>query len=309
MKAKATLKILVDIVMTALLLGQMGYHMMDNRMHEITGVMLCALFIAHHALNGGWHRGLLRGRYSAQRVLLTTIDALLMLVMLAIMTSAVLVSRHVFSFLGLHMRAMGRRIHMPATMWAFVLTGLHLGLHWNLVLQKARKHVRDGLPRSGPIVLRVAVIGLCCLGGFEFIRRGLWMQLAGVRLSRLRRNAAGLSGVLYRHPDPLGVAFPLSGKGRPGAGPLDKKEQGGKCRMKRSLCLILALLCAAIVLPATAQEAERGEENMKLIPGGSFLMGSPQDEPCAARTKRGTACRSAISILARTRSHRRNTNG
>lgn len=181
MKAKATLKILVDIAMTALLLGQMGYHMMDNRMHEITGVMLCALFIVHHALNGGWHRGLLRGRYSAQRVLLTTIDALLMLVMLAIMTSAVLVSRHVFSFLGLHMRAMGRRIHMPATMWAFVLTGLHLGLHWNLVLQKACKHVRGGLPRSGLIVLRVAVVGVCCLGGFEFIRRGLWMEMFSLR--------------------------------------------------------------------------------------------------------------------------------
>lgn len=181
MKAKATLKILVDIAMTALFLGQMGYHMMDNRLHEITGVTLCALFIVHHALNGGWHRGLLRGRYSAQRVLLTAIDILLMLAMLAIMTSAVLVSRHVFSFLGLHMRALGRRIHMPATMWAFVLMGLHLGLHWNLVLQRARRRVKGGLPRAGLIVLRVAVVGLCALGACEFIRRGLWMEMFSLR--------------------------------------------------------------------------------------------------------------------------------
>ena len=54
---KQRIKTGVDIAMTVLLLGQMGYHMMDNRMHEWTGVTLCALFLVHHALNPGWHRG------------------------------------------------------------------------------------------------------------------------------------------------------------------------------------------------------------------------------------------------------------
>lgn len=34
MKTKAPLKMMVDLAMTALFLGQMGYHMMDNRMNE-----------------------------------------------------------------------------------------------------------------------------------------------------------------------------------------------------------------------------------------------------------------------------------
>ena len=54
---KQRIKTGVDIAMTVLLLGQMGYHMMDNRMHEWTGVTLCVLFLLHHALNPGWHRG------------------------------------------------------------------------------------------------------------------------------------------------------------------------------------------------------------------------------------------------------------
>ena len=120
---KQRIKTGVDIAMTVLFLGQMGYHMMDNRMHEWTGVILCALFLLHHALNPGWRRGLFRGRYSASRVWLTLVDVLLTLAMVAVIVSAVLVSRHVFDFLGLRMRAVGRRIHMPATMWAFMLTG------------------------------------------------------------------------------------------------------------------------------------------------------------------------------------------
>lgn len=42
---KQRIKTGVDIAMTFLLLGQMGYHMMDNRMHEWTGVTLCVLFL------------------------------------------------------------------------------------------------------------------------------------------------------------------------------------------------------------------------------------------------------------------------
>lgn len=55
MSRKAKLKIVVDVAMTLLFLMQMGYHMMNNRAHEWTGVALCLLIIVHHALNGGWH--------------------------------------------------------------------------------------------------------------------------------------------------------------------------------------------------------------------------------------------------------------
>lgn len=69
-------------------------------MHEWTGVTLCVLFLLHHALNPGWHRGLFKGRYSASRVWLTVVDLLLTLAMVAVIVSAILVSRHVFDFLA-----------------------------------------------------------------------------------------------------------------------------------------------------------------------------------------------------------------
>lgn len=181
MKPRAVCKIGVDIAMTVLFLMQMGYHMMDNRMHEWTGVALCLLFLGHHALNGGWHRGLLRGRYTPQRVLLTAVDVLLTLAMAAVIVSAVLVSRHVFDFLGLRMRALGRRIHMPATMWAFVLCGLHIGLHWNRMLGVARRTAKGRGARAGVWLARLLLLAVAVYGAAQFISRGLYMELLMLR--------------------------------------------------------------------------------------------------------------------------------
>lgn len=181
MKPKQIVKICVDIAMTVLFVFQMGYHMLDNRAHEWLGVALCLLFILHHALNAGWHTRLFRGKYSAQRILLTATDVLLTLAMVAIIASSIMVSRHVYSFLGLRMRAPGRQIHMPATMWAFVLTGLHLGLHWGMLLGMAKRACKNNVSRAAVIVARVALLAVCAFGAYEFITRGLWMELFALR--------------------------------------------------------------------------------------------------------------------------------
>ncbi len=181
MKAKRAIKIGVDLAMTALFLCQMGYHMMDNRAHEWLGIALCLLFILHHALNGEWHRALFRGKYSAQRILLTAVDILLVLSMAAVIVSSVMVSRHAFSFLGLHLRGLGRQPHRPATMWAFVLVGLHLGLHWSMVLNDVRKKTKRKAGKAAAAALYVLLVLAVGFGAYQFVHRGLWMELFRLR--------------------------------------------------------------------------------------------------------------------------------
>ncbi len=181
MKPKALIKLSVDVAMTILFLLQMGYHMLDNRAHEWTGIALCLLFLLHHILNGGWHLRLFKGKYSTQRILLTVTDVLLTLCMIAIISSAVMVSRSVFNFLGLRLRAMGRQIHMPATMWGFVLTGLHLGLHWNMILGQMRRGGKRKSSHATAVVGRVVLAVVCAFGVYQFIARGLWMELFSLR--------------------------------------------------------------------------------------------------------------------------------
>ncbi len=107
MKAKRAIKIGVDLAMTALFFCQMGYHMMDNRAHEWLGIALCLLFILHHALNGGWHRTLFRGKYSAQRILLTAVDILLVLSMAAVSSVPSWYPAMLSAFLGFICAALG----------------------------------------------------------------------------------------------------------------------------------------------------------------------------------------------------------
>lgn len=54
--------------------------------------------------------------------------------MIAQMYSGIVLSRHVFAFLPIkNGLAFARRLHILGSYWGFLLMGLHLGLHWNVV--------------------------------------------------------------------------------------------------------------------------------------------------------------------------------
>ena len=106
-------------------------------LHEWSGIALFAAAILHTVWNRRWYAALFRGPYSAKRTLLTVIDLALAASFLLMMVSSPLVSQHVFSFLHLHGASLGRRLHLLATAWAFLLTGFHLGLHHGGVHRKA----------------------------------------------------------------------------------------------------------------------------------------------------------------------------
>ena len=64
MKPKAIIKLSVDILMTLALLFLMGYHLWGDVLHEWVGAGMLLLFIAHHILNGYWHKSLFKGKYN-----------------------------------------------------------------------------------------------------------------------------------------------------------------------------------------------------------------------------------------------------
>ena len=67
---KAMAKIILDVLMTLALLFLMGYPFWGDALHEWAGVGMLVLFLAHHILNGSWHKNLLHGRYPPFRVLI-----------------------------------------------------------------------------------------------------------------------------------------------------------------------------------------------------------------------------------------------
>lgn len=147
----------------------------------MTVVTLLVLFILHHALNIGLRRSLTRGQYTPERILLTATNVLLTAAMLTVAVSALLVSRHVFDFLGLKMRALGRRIHMPATMWFFVFMSLHLGLHLPAMIATLRRRHPWMQTTIAKGIMRAVSLLLLLYGIYEFISRELYMELLMLR--------------------------------------------------------------------------------------------------------------------------------
>lgn len=144
MAAKRRIKAALDALMTLGLLFQMGYQLYAETAHEWVGAGMFALFIAHHALNAGWYKAAFRGRYTPYRVFQLTVNILLLAAMLLLMVSGIMLSNHVFGFLGIDFGASFARLaHLAASHWSFVLMALHLGLHWGMVTSRLKlRHPR-----------------------------------------------------------------------------------------------------------------------------------------------------------------------
>lgn len=122
------------------------------------------LFFLHHLLNWRWHKNLIKGHYTAQRVFGTTIDILLVIIMIVLPISGIIMAKHTFGFLNLTAGvSLARVVHMLISYWGFVLMSVHLGLHWNMI------NTKTSVWRT--ILPRIAVILIAGYGIYSFFTR------------------------------------------------------------------------------------------------------------------------------------------
>lgn len=179
MTKKAILKIVVDVWMTAALLFLMTYNMLGDAFHEWLGAGMLVLFLLHHILNFKWSRAIFRGKYTAYRVLQTALVLLILLTMLGSLVSGIILSRHVFTFLGIDGgRSFARTLHLVCAYWNLVLLSFHLGLHWNSMMAMAKR--ASGKPSATRTwVLRILAFLVAGYGVVAFVNRdiGSYMTL------------------------------------------------------------------------------------------------------------------------------------
>lgn len=166
MKPILKVKIAVDAAMSVSILLLMAYGLVGEAAHEWIGMGMFALFVAHHILNRRWIKAVPQGRYTPLRIVQTALAGLIFLCMIGSMVSGIVLSRHVFAFLPKHGGyELAGKLHILCAFWGFVLMSLHLGMHWNLLLTMARKHLRSGAPMCAPdrriFLCRLRCRGLC----------------------------------------------------------------------------------------------------------------------------------------------------
>lgn len=164
------IKIFTDLLMLALFLLLMAFHLTGNRTHEWLGICLIALFILHNVLNWKWYRSIFRGKYTTIHIFHTTVNLLLAAAVIGIMFSGVLLSTEVFGFLNLPASAAGRRLHMLSTSWAFALMAVHMGFHFAL----AGRRIKD---KIGIATMAIGGMLLSALGLYASISHQIWQKM------------------------------------------------------------------------------------------------------------------------------------
>ena len=174
MKPKVMLKMGLDLVMTVLLLCQMAYMLIGEAAHEWMGAAMFVLFLLHHVLNWRWYRNLVKGKYTALRILQTVVDFLVLLAMIGLMVSGIMLSREVFAFLPIR-GGMGfaRILHMLAAYWGFILMSVHLGLHWGMIMGMARKIGRVSPSRVRTWIVRLFALAVSGFGIYAFLKNNI----------------------------------------------------------------------------------------------------------------------------------------
>lgn len=158
-------------VLTLILMGGSGLfynafgEALDSGLvHEILGVALFVLWVIHIVWNRAWIKGFLKGKYNALRIVRTVINVGVIVCVLFLMISGVMLSNHVFAWLGVESGAsFARTAHMLASHWYLVFVSLHIGLHLSLFI---RGKVATGI-----------TLALAAYGIYAFVVRGLWKYL------------------------------------------------------------------------------------------------------------------------------------
>lgn len=172
MKAKAKVKIIVDILMTALLMLVMGYQFWGDKAHEYLGVAMFVLFVLHHILNSSWHKNLFKGRYNRQRIIILTVDILVLLSMLCQMISGIIISKYAFAFLNISSGiTIARKAHIVSAYLGFIFISVHIGLHLNVIIAMIKRNKPD---KSMSKVSTVLSSLFSAYGIYAFFNRDFW---------------------------------------------------------------------------------------------------------------------------------------
>ena len=129
-KTNNMIKRIVDAVMTVLLLLLMTYQVTGEMAHEWIGMGMTVLVIIHQILNRKWYGALFKGKYNPYRSITTVLNILLIASFALTVFCGMSMSSYAVPFLyGMAPVSFVRRMHLSMSHWAFVLMGLHLGMH------------------------------------------------------------------------------------------------------------------------------------------------------------------------------------
>lgn len=182
MNKQLKIKVSIDIIMTFLAVLLMGYGNTGRLSHEIIGTIMLVIVIIHNVLNKQWYKVIFKGKYTSYRIIQTIVTILTLFMMILTMCSGILLSRDIFGFINIPgTTAIAREVHHLASNWSYILMGIHLGLHWNIIIRMVKK-----VFNKSNIIFNSTLRGVGFLiiiyGVYAFIKRGVLANILMINM-------------------------------------------------------------------------------------------------------------------------------
>ena len=167
-KSNRIVQLVLDAFMLLMLTQLMAYHASSEAAHEWHGIALTTLLVVHQWLNRRWYASLFSGRYTVQRAVMTGVFALTLIAFALTAFCGLAMSSHAAPFLfGLAQSSFARPAHLAASYWAFILTGIHVGLHIPVMFGRFKPG------RVAKSLLHLAATVIAGVGFYLFLKNGI----------------------------------------------------------------------------------------------------------------------------------------
>lgn len=167
----------VDILMIGLFIVLMGCSMTGDVIHECLGILLFILFITHHVLNGTWYRTFMNRRRSVRQIILTSIKAILLVVVIFMAASSVLVSRTLFAFIDYDGGLFARQFHQMTAHLGLILAAIHFGIYGKSFFSWKKSETKGITQRAKRLALTFLIFVSCFYGILASFRHDLFEKL------------------------------------------------------------------------------------------------------------------------------------
>ena len=175
MNKKNRIKRVLDIGMIIMLLVLMSFQYTGVEIHEWVGGLMFVAVFWHQFLNRKWYAALVKGKYSAMRVLQIVFNLLLLTDSILMMVTGILMSGYVFQWLPIHTGTfLARKIHLAGAHWGFLFMSMHMGMHFGMISTAWEKTSKRNKRRA---VLKLLILLVCGYGIYAFIQQGIGSYL------------------------------------------------------------------------------------------------------------------------------------
>ena len=175
---KNWIKIVIDIAMTTLYFILMAHQMTGQTLHEVLGMILISMFIVHNILNYKWYKVIKKGKYTVVRIVITVINFMLLILMIGMLFSGISISQVIIDGNSIIKIPFAREIHSLCAYWGLVLIGIHLGLHWGMMIAPLKKKI-EKLNNSSyyKSLFKISSMIIASYGAVAFLKREIWAYL------------------------------------------------------------------------------------------------------------------------------------